>query len=130
MTALERVQQLILGEAVEPPPDLPPDSIPEGVVFRRGALIPTIAGVLGRMRGPAAAVTLGRTIVLEPGVRLTKKLLTHELVHVEQWKKDRLFPFRYAAASLRHGYWNNPYEIEARAAHPPPASNPSVEENA
>lgn len=128
MTALEWARRLVLGHRVEPPAELPRDSIPEGVVFRRGAMIPIIAGVLGRMRGPAAAVTLGRTIVLEPGARLTQKLLTHELVHVEQWKKDRLFPLRYAAASLRHGYWNNPYEIEARAAHPPAPPTPSVEE--
>lgn len=129
MTAFDRARKLILGEVVDAPADLPPDSVPEGVVFRRGPLVPRLAGVLGGMGGPASAVTLGRTIVLDPAARLTRSLLAHELVHVEQWRKDRLFPLRYAAASLRYGYWNNPYEVEARAAQPPARSTPSVEES-
>ncbi len=90
------------------------EEVPPGVVLREGKLIPWLGGKFGRMKGPAAAVTLGRTIVVNPEVRLTPDLLTHELVHVRQWEVDRLFPVRYAIATLRHGYRNNPYEVEAR----------------
>ena len=44
------------------------------------------------------------------------ELLEHELEHVRQWKADPLFPLRYTLATLRHGYYDNPYEVQARAA--------------
>jgi hypothetical protein len=106
----------VLGFRMSPPPDVPPDSLPRDVTLRSGGLVPWIGGRLAGMRGPAAAVTLRRTIVVGPGVRLTPALLRHELAHVEQWRRDRLFPIRYAAANLRYGYDRNPYEIEARLA--------------
>ena len=113
---LSWVLDRVLGPKVEPPPEIPRHEIPDGVVFRSGSLVPRIGGVLGRMKGPAGAVTLGRTIVVHPRVRLSRRLLVHELVHVRQWKEDRLFPVRYALESLRRGYWNNRYEVEAREA--------------
>jgi hypothetical protein len=79
-------------------------------------MIPWLGGVLSRMKGSAAAVTLRRTIVVHPDVTLTPALLAHELAHVRQWEQDPLFPIRYSMATLRLGYRNNPYEIEARAA--------------
>lgn len=130
MKVIEELGRLVLGEPVPPPPELPADTIPEQVKLRRGALIPFVAGILGRMNGPAAAVTLGRTIILNRSARLTPSLLAHELVHVEQWDRDRLFPLRYAAASLRHGYWDNPYEVEARAAQNSPRTASSTEDTA
>jgi hypothetical protein len=66
------------------------------------------------MRGPAAAVTLGRTIIVHPEVELSPRLLVHELTHVRQWEEDPLFPVKYALQSLRHGYLQNRYEVEAR----------------
>lgn len=43
-------------------------------------------------------------------------LVVHEYHHVlKQWNTGRLTVFRYLLATLRHGYWNNPFEIEARA---------------
>ena len=90
--------------------------VPPRVVLRSGRWIPALGGILGRMRGPAAAVTLGRTIVIHPDVELSRRLLAHELAHVRQWSEDPLFPLRYTIESLRHGYWNNRYEKEARAA--------------
>jgi hypothetical protein len=90
---------------------------PAGVVVRRGRWIPALGGVLVGQRRAAAAVTLGRTIVLHPDVPLTPRLLRHELAHVRQWQRQRLtFPFHYVWLHLRHGYRANPYEIEARAA--------------
>lgn len=128
MRPVERARRLVLGEPVEPPPELCEECEAAGIALRRGSLVTRIAGMLGGMGRPAAAVTLRRTIVLDRAARLTPSLLAHELAHVEQWRRDPLFPLRYAAASLRHGYWNNPYEIEARAATPSATCTPSVEE--
>jgi hypothetical protein len=84
------------------------------VTVRRCAWIPAIAGLMGRMRGPAAGVTLGRTILVHPRVRrISAPFLVHELVHVEQWEADPLFAVKYAAESLRRGYRGNRYEVEA-----------------
>ena len=128
MSLVERTAGLVLGRRIPPPTDLPDDLIPEGVVLREGGLIPRIGGLLGRMGGAAAAVTLGRTIVVNPGARLSRQLLVHELTHVRQWRDDPLFPLRYTLATIRHGYINNPYEVEARqaaAADPPSAERPT-----
>lgn len=129
MSLIERARGLLLGEPVPPPAELR-ESLPEGVVLRRGRLIPRIGGILARMQGPAAAVALGRTVVLDPDAPLTPTLLAHELTHVRQWRQDPLFPLRYTLATLRHGYWNNPYEVEARevaasVARPPTPEKPS-----
>lgn len=43
------------------------------------------------------------------------ELVLHEYFHVlRQWATGRLTVFRYVLAWLRAGYWNNPFEIEAR----------------
>ena len=94
-----------------------PVALPHGVSVLESRLVPRIAGWLSGMGGPAAAVTLGRTILVQPGVRLTDRLVRHELEHVRQWEREpRVFPFRYIASHIRHGYGENPYEAEARAA--------------
>jgi hypothetical protein len=105
----------VLGPAAPAPPTVPADAVPPGVTFRYGRLVPGIGGVLGRMGGPAAAVTLGRTIVVHPEVELSPRLLVHELAHVRQWGEDPLFPLKYTLQSIRHGYLQNRYEVEARA---------------
>jgi hypothetical protein len=101
----------LLGKRVAEP------DAPAGVVVRRGRWITALGGLLAGHSRAAAAVTLGRTIVLHPDVPLTPRLLRHELAHVRQWQRRRLtFPLHYAWLHLRHGYRANPYEIEARAA--------------
>lgn len=115
MILWSRILDSVLGPVAPAPATLPHGSVPPGVTFRNGRLIPGIGGVLGRMGGPAAAVTLGRTIVVHPDVQLSPGLLVHELTHVRQWNEDRLFPLKYALQSLRHGYLQNRYEVEARA---------------
>ena len=95
----------------------PLDAVPGGVAIRAARWLPVIAGKLSGMRSPAAAVTLGRTIVVHPDVQLTGRLLRHELAHVKQWQRYPVtFPARYVLNHLRYGYHDNPYEIEARAA--------------
>jgi hypothetical protein len=44
------------------------------------------------------------------------ELLLHEYFHVLcQWQPRRLTIWRYLLESVRRGYWNNCFEIEARA---------------
>lgn len=101
----------ILGALVDVP------DAPEGVTIRAGRWVPILGGWLSGLATPAAAVTLGRTIVVRPDVRLTGRLLRHELAHVEQWRRQPVtFPLRYVWQHLKHGYRDNPYEVEARAA--------------
>jgi hypothetical protein len=117
---------LLLGSRIGAPHEVA-DAVSRGrVTLRKGRLVPWVGGRLGRLSGPAAAVTLRRTIVLDPDARLTTTLLAHELTHVRQWEQDRLFPIRYALATLRHGYHHNPYEVEARSIARAADSSPGV----
>lgn len=91
--------------------------VPDGITLREGRWLPALGGWLSGHRRAAAAVTIGRTIVVHPDARLTARLLQHELKHVEQWSRQPItFPLRYVLQHLRYGYRDNPYEIEARAA--------------
>lgn len=91
--------------------------VPDGVSVRAARWLPVIAGKLSGMQAPAAAVTLGRTIIVHPRAKLTGRLLRHELAHVEQWQRYPItFPARYVLNHFRYGYEANPYEVEARAA--------------
>ena len=93
------------------------EPVPDGVAVRAARWLPVIAGKLSGMRVPAAAVTLGRTIIVHPQVQLSGRLLRHELAHVRQWQRYPLtFPARYIMNHFRYGYEANPYEVEARAA--------------
>jgi hypothetical protein len=94
--------------------------LPPGVQVRRSRLIPWLGGRFAGMGRAAAAVTLGRTILVRPGLRPDDRLLRHELAHVAQWNRHPLtFPILYVRAHIRHGYHDNPYEIEARGAERP-----------
>lgn len=114
---VDRVARLAGGAVVSSPVPLP-----AGVSLRSSRLIPALGGLLSGMRGPAAAVTLGRTILVRPGTSVTARLVRHELAHVGQWERHPVtFPIRYVAAHIRHGYRENPFEREARAAEGGPA---------
>lgn len=92
------------------------DDVPDDVIVRRGRWLPALGGRLAGMGRSAAAVTLGRTIVVHPAVETSGRLLRHELAHVRQWRRQPLtFPVRYLLGHLRYGYRENPYEVEARA---------------
>ena len=93
------------------------EAVPDGVALRTARWLPVIAGKLSGMRAPAAAVTLGNTIIVHPDIKLTGRLLRHELEHVRQWRQHPVsFPARYLINHFRYGYHANPYEVEARAA--------------
>ena len=111
---LNRIVRPLLGSILSPPPDA---SLPEGVELRACRWVPALSGRLSGMRRSAAAVTLGRTIVVHPDVPLDRRLLRHELEHVRQWRSRPLtFPFRYLLCHIRYGYHDNPYERAARDA--------------
>lgn len=61
-------------------------------------------------------VCIGRTIYFrdEPSF-VDRRLFKHELIHQQQMQKDGLFLFylKYFYYSLRFGYHDNPYELEA-----------------
>lgn len=104
--------RLVAGDRVLPQAPLPP-----GIEIRRSRLVPRIGGRLSGMGRPAAAVTLGRVILLHPSAPPAERLIRHEIAHVRQWERRPLtFPIRYIAAHILHGYMRNPYEVEARAA--------------
>jgi len=109
---LSRIADGVIGREV-PAGELPGAPLPPGVKVRRNRWIPRIGGVTGRMKGHAAAVTLGGTILVHPDVEIDEGLLVHELVHVEQWRADRLFAVKYVAEWVRRGYMGNRYEVEA-----------------
>ena len=96
------------------------EPVPEDVSVRAAHWLPALAGRLSGMRAPAAAVTIGRTIIVHPNVQLDVRLLRHELAHVQQWRRFPVtFPARYVFNHLRYGYHANPFEVEARAAELP-----------
>jgi hypothetical protein len=106
------VRRRVAGLEISSPVPLPP-----GVRLLRGSWIPWIGGVFTGSGHAAAAVTVGKTIVVNPGVEVSAALVRHELEHVKQWREEGWrFPFRYAVQYLRHGYRANPYEVAARNA--------------
>ena len=98
-------------------------SIPPGVIaaypelgaarWRQGGLALRVGGWCLGLR-TVAAITLWDTIWLADPVMSDPELLLHELRHVHQFQEDRAFPLRYLWRSLRDGYWNNAYEVDAR----------------
>jgi hypothetical protein len=71
------------------------------------------------MRSDAIAIVWHRTIHLH-GCTSAKFMsntnwLTHELVHIEQYRRLGTIGFisRYLWYSIKHGYYQNPLEIEA-----------------
>jgi len=109
------VARPLLGEAT-----MPPDSFvarhPElaGARWRRGGLPVRVGGwCLGQRT--VSGITLWRTIWLAPDVNPSLDLLLHELRHVQQFEANAAFPLLYLWESLRRGYVNNRYEVDARA---------------
>lgn len=68
------------------------------------------------------AIVVGKTIYLHNTSRAeflsNKDWLNHELEHIRQYQRYGLIPFiiRYLFESAKRGYYNNRYEVEARAA--------------
>jgi hypothetical protein len=75
-----------------------------------------------KLKSEKVAIVIGKTIHLHNTARgeflQNKQWVLHELKHVEQFKQHGFlsFIFFYLLESIRHGYINNKYEVEARAA--------------
>ncbi|HTC17155.1 MAG TPA: DUF4157 domain-containing protein [Steroidobacteraceae bacterium] len=72
-----------------------------------------------RLHGRALATTRLGHIYLRGSAQqffADPRLLLHEYCHViRQWQPGHLTVTRYLAEWLRRGYWNNRFEVEARA---------------
>lgn len=73
-----------------------------------------------RLKYGRVAMVIGRTIYLHNATTAefmsSRRWVTHELVHVEQYFRYGLFRFLvlYLIDSTKHGYWQNKFEVEAR----------------
>jgi hypothetical protein len=75
-----------------------------------------------KLRSSSAAMVLGKNIHLHNTSTneflQNKKWAKHELCHVQQFKQHGylLFLIKYVWESIKKGYYNNKFEVEARAA--------------
>jgi hypothetical protein len=86
----------------------------EVVQWRRGGLPVWVAGLFMRGDG-VSAITLWRVVFLAPDAPWKPELLLHELRHVHQFGERLAFPVLYLWESIRRGYFDNRYEVDARA---------------
>lgn len=75
-----------------------------------------------KLSSQSVAMVLGKTIHLHNTTKedflKNKKWLKHELCHIQQFRQHGYVGFilKYLWESVRKGYYNNKFEIEARAA--------------
>ena len=81
--------------------------------YRRGGLPPRVGGWCLGQRS-VAAITLWRTVWLGESTAIEDELLLHEARHVAHFGSSWTFPFLYLVESLRRGYWQNRFEVDAR----------------
>ncbi len=82
-----------------------------------------LAGIAAKKLGTdSVAMVLGKTIHLHNTSKKDflqdEKWLKHELCHVQQFNQHGYWRFilKYLYESIRHGYYNNKFEAEARKA--------------
>lgn len=84
------------------------------------SLIAYIASII--LKEKKMAIVLGSTIYLHQIKKIdflkSKKHLAHEMCHIKQFAEHGTirFLFLYLVESIKNGYRNNKYEIEARNA--------------
>ncbi len=75
-----------------------------------------------KLRCKSVAMVLGKTIYLHNTSKeeflQNTKWVKHELCHVQQFRQHGYLGFlvKYLWESLKKGYYNNKFEVEARAA--------------
>jgi len=75
-----------------------------------------------KLHTSSVAMVLGKTIHLHNTTKedflKNTKWVKHELCHVQQFKQYGFFMFviKYLYESIKVGYYNNKYEVEAREA--------------
>jgi len=85
----------------------------ERATWRRGGIPVNVAGWFLGQRS-AAAITLWRTVFLARDAFVDVELLLHEFRHVQQFESSVSFPVRYLWESVRRGYFDNRFEVDAR----------------
>ncbi len=75
-----------------------------------------------KLRSNRVAIVIGKTIHLHNTTKQEflkdEKWVKHELCHVKQFQQNGylFFIVKYLWESIKHGYFNNKYEVEAREA--------------
>jgi hypothetical protein len=75
-----------------------------------------------KLKSEIVAIVIGKTIhlyhVSQQDFLKDEKWVKHEMCHINQFKKYGFvnFIFKYLVESMRTGYHNNKYEMEARSA--------------
>ncbi len=75
-----------------------------------------------KLRTSSVAMVLGNTIHLHNTTKedflQNEKWLKHELCHIQQFEKHGYagFIIKYLIESIKKGYYNNKFEVEARKA--------------
>ncbi len=95
---------------------------PDGTKYyiRENSLIARIAAF--KLNAKAVAIVTGNTInlynVSKESFLLDEKWLRHELCHIKQYQEHGYsgFIIKYLGESVKNGYFNNKFEIEAREA--------------
>lgn len=73
-----------------------------------------------KLKSENVAIVIGKTIhlyhVSKQDFLKDEKWVKHEMCHIDQFKQYGFLNFiiKYLAESMRNGYYNNKYEIEAR----------------
>ncbi|MFZ4057813.1 MAG: DUF4157 domain-containing protein [Ferruginibacter sp.] len=92
----------------------------QNITIKENAWIAKLAAA--RLKSSSMAIVLGKTIYLYGTTRndflQNTRWVKHEICHVQQFHREGflLFLIKYLWESLRHGYYNNKYEVEARQA--------------
>ncbi|GAA4448431.1 eCIS core domain-containing protein [Rurimicrobium arvi] len=95
-------------------------ALPPGVKIREHSRLAKLAA--RRLKVASVAMVIGNTIHLYGASRSeflsNERWLRHELAHVAQYRRYGLLRFLllYIIETMRHGYHNNRFEREARAA--------------
>jgi hypothetical protein len=90
------------------------------VIIKENSFVARIAAF--KLGTKSVAIVLGKTIHLHNATKSAflqnKRWVKHELCHIRQFKEHGYLPFiiKYLWESIRNGYHNNKYEVEARAA--------------
>jgi len=117
-----RPMRAIFGKAVEAPESIRASlkeifGEPAALVIDRVRVVER--SLFARLHGGATATTRRRRIFLRGSAAeffSDPVLVLHEYCHVLlQWESGALTTRRYFTECLRRGYWNNRYEVEARA---------------
>jgi hypothetical protein len=75
-----------------------------------------------KMKAAQVAIVMGNTIHLHNTCKAeflsNTRWLKHEMRHLQQFKEHGFVPFlcKYLWEWVKHGYYNNKYEVEAREA--------------